>query len=150
MQKQILTWANVFPPRGSHCSTWCRICHDYRRKHKSEKEERNAGQYRGTLKIQKNQSRFKRNAEKEDCDTKTLKKRDIWKRGIWKVILLGEKILVDDGRDIEEWVAHSEKDPIVVSGRSHDDESGKRFERLRFRSGLLEEAILVVSEAASL
>ena len=38
-------------------------------------------------------------------------------------ILLGEKSLVDDGRDIEERVSHSEKDPVVVVRGSHDDES---------------------------
>lgn len=48
--------------------------------------------------------------------------------------LLGEKCLVDDGRDVEEWVAHSEEDSIVVVSGSHFDESKIEKEKFRFRS----------------
>lgn len=37
----------------------------------------------------------------------------------------GEKLLIDDGRNIQEWVTHSEEDSVAVKG-SHDDESDKR------------------------
>lgn len=40
-------------------------------------------------------------------------------------LLLGEKILIDNGRDIEERVAHSEKDSIVVVRGSHDDDESE-------------------------
>lgn len=37
----------------------------------------------------------------------------------------GEKLFIDDGRNMEEWVTHSEEDSVVVRG-SHDDEYDKR------------------------
>ena len=61
----------------------------------------------------------------------------------------GEKLLIDDGRNIQEWVTHSEEDSVAVRG-SHDDESDKRErerERLRFRSCVGATSGLVVSEA---